>query len=518
MKRLSEPIRIVAFKSHLYLLSLLLVFCIILVSCKSQRNIDDVILNDRNSFYFIDVHKYPERNGNLPVGIFDSGTGGLATLNDILRYRVPIDSRPGGKLPPDSTFAFKNESFIFLADLANMPYGNYPAEKNTALLIEHILKDVQFLLGSRYYHAADASGFMSDKSPVKAIVIACNTATAYGLDSIRSFLARGGLGIGVIGVIDAGAKGALSVFESGEEGSIAVLATDATVRSGAYIKTITALKEKSENPGNIQVFQQAGTGIAEAIDENRDYFDRSASGPRKTYKGPSEKDTGEMRIDMSKWKQYGFKMTERAMLFEGDSINPYNLQINSVENYISFHLVSLLAKMKNNGDVKPVQSVVLACTHYPFFGQAFRNTLIRLRDYSENGEYIYRSLIDEDFIIINPAEILAHQLYEFLNGNDMLSKPGEEKSEFYISVPNVSNRNAEIREDGSFTYEYKYGRTAGRMQEYVKCVPFSNSVIQRDIVVRLSTQVPYVFDRIVRFNHNNPKTDFLNEPERIKHQ
>ncbi|MCK7529693.1 MAG: hypothetical protein MZV63_00825 [Marinilabiliales bacterium] len=44
-----------------------------------------------------------------------------------------------------------NESFIFLGDLANMPYGSYALENNTALLIEHVMKDVQFLLGNKYY-------------------------------------------------------------------------------------------------------------------------------------------------------------------------------------------------------------------------------------------------------------------------------------------------------------------------------------------------------------------------------
>ena len=93
-----------------------------------------------------------------------------------------------------------------------MPYGSYALENNTPLLIEHIMKDVQFLLGERYYQSAGSRDYLNDKSPVKAIVIACNTATAYALDTVRAFLEDAGLDIGVIGVIDAGAKGAFGNF------------------------------------------------------------------------------------------------------------------------------------------------------------------------------------------------------------------------------------------------------------------------------------------------------------------
>ncbi len=88
-------------------------------------------------------------------------------------------------------------------------------------------------------------------------------------------------------------------------------------------------------------------------------------------------------------------------------------------------------------------------------------------------------------------------------------------SEFYLSVPNVLNRQVVLRDDGSFTYEYKYGRTPGESQEYVKCVPFSRSSVAQDILTRLSDLAPRVFDLIVRFNCENSKTEYLEAEERI---
>ena len=89
-------------------------------------------------------------SAGLPIGVFDSGTGGLAVLEEILRLDrfdndtgTPISSGDGR---PD----FADEQFVFLADQANMPYGNYPAAGKRSLLVELVLKDSLFLLGTAY--------------------------------------------------------------------------------------------------------------------------------------------------------------------------------------------------------------------------------------------------------------------------------------------------------------------------------------------------------------------------------
>ncbi|MCJ7821068.1 MAG: aspartate/glutamate racemase family protein, partial [Bacteroidales bacterium] len=390
------------------------------ISCSTTGDIRDTIINDKSSYYYIDFKEYPSDRSRLPIGIFDSGTGGLAVLNDLLGYEVPGSGSELAISESSRKGGLRDESFIFLADLANMPYGSYALENNSDLLIEHVIKDVQFLLGNKYYQSGMTADFSTDKSQVKAIVIACNTATAYGLDTVRRFLQQAGLDIGVIGVIDAGAQGALGAFSQDENGSIAVLATDGTVKSGAYPLTISTVKTKLGLRGNVQIFQQAGIGIAEAVDENIDFIDRSAFVPRSGYKGPADTGSGELKIDLSILDRYSFDMDNGAMLFEGVKLVPANMQINSVENYITFHLVSLMETMRNTEGVEPLKSVVLACTHYPFFEETFRETLMRLRNYQEEGEYLYRSLISEDLIIVNPAFIVADQLHHMLDGNNLL--------------------------------------------------------------------------------------------------
>jgi len=138
------------------------------------------------AFTFIpaDFPNRPSDVSDLPIGVFDSGIGGLTVLEAILSSDKfhNHDLKTG----PDGIPDFRNESFIYFGDSANMPYGNYPSENKIDTLREHILKDVVFLLGRRYWNSVAASRPSLDKPPVKAVVIACNTAIAYGIDDCGS--------------------------------------------------------------------------------------------------------------------------------------------------------------------------------------------------------------------------------------------------------------------------------------------------------------------------------------------
>lgn len=138
-----------------------------------------------------------------PIGIFDSGVGGLTVFQEIERV-----------LPA--------ERLIYLGDSARVPYGTKSAETVT-----------------RY--AREAARHLSGRG-IKALVVACNTATASSLDHLREHLS-----VPVIGVIDPGARSAVEITR----GRIGVIATEATVRSGAYAKAIRAAAP------DVQIFEQA---------------------------------------------------------------------------------------------------------------------------------------------------------------------------------------------------------------------------------------------------------------------
>jgi glutamate racemase len=345
---------------------------------------------------------------------------------------------------------------------------------------------------------------MSDKAPVKMIVIACNTATAYGKSDIERFLHCAGLDIKVIGVIDAGVKAALDEFEKDENGTIAVMATAGTVSSNGYVNAIKSQMSLNSYKGDIAIVQQAGIGLAGAIDGSHEYIAPAARKPRTDYQGPGRDATNAI-IDASILNRYGFGWDNNHMLFDGGIENPRNIQINSVDNYISYHLVSLMEQIRNSGSENPLKAIILGCTHYPFFEKVFKQKLQRLYNYKEDGQYVYRMVMAPHIKLIDPARNTAKETYEYLKHLELFNSSDLSKSEFYISIPNRTNPSVQLDSSGNFTYEYKYGRDVGIIQEYVIRVPFSRRNILSETATRLESGVPVTSGLIRTFNRTSSK-------------
>jgi glutamate racemase len=141
-------------------------------------------------------------DNNLPIGIFDSGVGGLTV------YRALHDRLP-------------NEHFIYLGDTARVPYGT----KSLATV-------------ERY--AIENSSFLASRG-IKMLVVACNTASALALPKIREKI-----GMDVVGVIGPGARKAVEITKGIENARIGVIATEATVSSNAYAEAIRRASGSAE--------------------------------------------------------------------------------------------------------------------------------------------------------------------------------------------------------------------------------------------------------------------------------
>ena len=136
-----------------------------------------------------------DKQSNLPIGVFDSGVGGLTVLKAIQQ-------------------ALPNENLIYLGDTARLPYGT-----KSPVSIER--------------YATQAAAKLQEQG-IKLLVVACNTASAVALDALRDAMAP----LPVVGVVEPGATAAAAAHPGGRH---LVLATEATVRLGAYSKAITAL-------------------------------------------------------------------------------------------------------------------------------------------------------------------------------------------------------------------------------------------------------------------------------------
>lgn len=500
-------------RKYLYLLVSIFLFNL---SCQSPQKeqesqltaIEDAILNDKESFYHIDfeVYENKENLSKLPIGVFDSGTGGLTILDALVNY--DSFNNETTEQGADGQEDFKNERFIYLADQANMPYGNYFSEGKTELLQEHIIKDLQFLLSDKYYLTGDKEP-KEDKDQVKAIVIACNTATAYGFKEAKEFFKNAGLDIPLIGVIEAAGRGTISKFDKEQDASIGVFATVGTIASDGYQETLTRLFDEAGHEGKIKIFGQGGHGVAEAVDEEPDFINPEANTPRDAYRGPSLEHQ-DYPIDRALLDIYNFDYDHGKMLC--DTENPEEcevLQINSTENYVRYHLVSMLEDIRKTEGAPELGALILGCTHYPYLIDEIKLVLNELTNYTDkNGDQPYKELIAEDVHIIDPAEYVAQELYLALNENDLMNDSGDmfTESEFYISVANKDNPEVDLDESGRMTYDYKYGRNEGEIQEYIKVVPFDYSNISKDTWNRLKEMIPATYALIEGFHHSNGKT------------
>ena len=303
-------------------------------------------------------------------------------------------------------------------------------------------------------------------------------------------------------------EGAFEKISKNENCSIGVMATEGTVLSNGYVNTINKYKSDIGYNGEIQTYQQAGIGLAGAIDGVIDYINPRANVIRKDYKGPSAS-SKYAKINLSILDRYNFDWGKNKILYSGKKDNPTEIQLNSIENYIYYNVVSLLEQLRNSKTTKPLKTIILGCTHYPFYKNIFAKKLEELYNLQENGNYVYRNYMHKEITLIDPALNTAKELYEYLSENNLFGDNELNKSEFYISVPNTLNKNVLIDTLGNFTYEYKYGRTAGIIQEYVKQVPFNKTNLHPDVIMMLKEKTPLIYKLITDFNQTNSKTEFI---------
>jgi glutamate racemase len=497
--------------------SMFLVTCVersVPVIEKRTASLVELVKEGETELFTVAFDRYGADTKGLPIGVFDSGIGGLTVLEAIIELDAfnNLTGEPGADGRPD----FEHERFVYLGDQANMPYGNYPSEQKVDFLRELIIKDVVFLLGERYWLSSTAKEPRYDKPPVKAVVIACNTATAYGLETVRAALKEWRVPVHLVGVVEAGADGAIKAMtERDIKGAVAVLATVGTCKSEGYVREIT----KSADEAGIEppaVIQQGCLGLAGAIEGDPAYITLPQAATTVDYRGPAVGNKT-ARIDAALVAQYGFEV--EGLL--GDLDRPVTWRLNSVENYIRYHTGSLVERYRRSGGFEPISTVILGCTHFPYQMDRIEASFERLRNFGKvDGNEPYKNLICEQISFIDPAELTAVRLYESLAGaGKLINRTGESiltTDEFYISVPNVSLADVELEVGGGFTYEYKYGRVPGHFEaEYVKRVPMNRVNLSDTVRESIKKSMPGVWRRLVRFSHRSPRTRGLPAAARI---
>ena len=449
-------------------------------------------LYDTASNFYVEFADYPADMRNLPIGIFDSGTGGLTVLEKLLNLDRfdNITGAPGR----DSILDFAGEHFVYLADQANMPYGNYAAENNTEYLQELVLKDALFLLDDDYFVNGIEEVPSGRKARAKIIVVACNTATAYGIHQIESLLAQSGTQVKVVGVIDAGVKATLDELDI-QPGTapfaIGVLATPGTIATGVYENSLREELARRGIAQRIDIVSQGGLGFAEAVDSDPDYVNPRLFVPSSSYRGPVL-GHGPDDIHPELLRAYNFDFSDNQILARRNPGGGYaTIQLNSAANYARCNLVNLLERHRQQGSGTPIRAIILGCTHYPFQLETLRETLAYLREYREDGRYPYRELIADSVTFIDPAVYTAIECYQTLHNDGLLAyRITPTRVDAYISIPSSLLEDEYLTRDGHLSHDFKYGRQAGTEELSTKPVPFAYDNIDKNNLQRIAELLP----------------------------
>lgn len=238
-------------------------------------------------------------NDNRPLGLFDSGLGGLTVFEQVVRI-----------LPA--------EPVVYFGDTANVPYGGRTVKELVAL-------------GDRIVR------FLLDRK-VKAVIFACNTSSSVSIHILRQKYP-----VPMFGLVEPGARMAVGVTKVKR---IGILATEATVRSGSYPAAITALDPE------VRVFSQAAPLLVPFVETGRVETPEAAAA-----------------------------------------------------------LQEYLEPLKAAG----IDTLILGCTHYPFFAPAISR------------------ILGPEVTLVDPAVAMVREVKEELGKRGMLASGGRPRHEFYVS-------------------------------------------------------------------------------------
>ena len=355
-----------------------------------------------------------ERRADCPIGVFDSGTGGLTVLEKLLAADA-FDNVTGEQVS-DGKPDFTAEDFVYFGDQANMPYGIYDAEGKADFLRELVVRDTKFVMGHDRHE------------PSKIVVIACNTATAYGLEAATAEAKP--KGVKVIGVVNAGVAAtmdALNVKKGIAPFAVGVIATPGTIASGVYERTLRAELAARDVTG-CEIVNRGGIGLAEAVENDE----------------PGMKDCARTNF------------------------------------------VALVEAHRASGGKVPLRAVILGCTHYPFVLSVFKESLASLR-----ADPKYKGLIADDLVFVDPAVYTAIQCFRALKKDGLLRSAKVSRCESVSpSSPQRVKAFMSVGRYGPLSHAIKYGRSVGQSDIGTVIVPMTRDTMSGDAVKRLSMLLP----------------------------
>ena len=426
------------------------VFASILFSCRRNdpaaglSPISRMALEDTSSVYYGHFDRYPEDIHSLPIGIFDAGTDGLLALEKFLC--IDRFDNITGKEVPDGIADFAGENFQYLADFASSG-DNLPGSA---------VKDALFLMGKEYYNLPSDEFRSGVKEPVKAIIMLSDVACMAAGDEIETLTSLSGTGVRVVNTLMAGINASLEGMKGRDSYCIGIMSSPGSLSSNVYESIVREAARKDGFSGVVQVFNQRCEGLGEAMEKQPGYVCDTVYSPRESYAGPVL-GMDYNNIDITLMSRYNFDTSGNALLSESSHGRYVSLQLNSIENYVRYHLVSLVERHRRSGSRIPLSCIVLEDPSYISLKDIFYKVIRELYDFRRDGVYLYRNSISGDFRFIDPIECAAEECYRILREEGALAfsvTPSELSAFAGIYVPNAAQDSAGFTKAVPFSPRY----------------------------------------------------------------
>ena len=461
----------------------------IILSPIAQRAIAD------SSFIYYDDFSYSSENiSELPIGIFDTSIDGLFAVEQFLT--LDKFDNITGKPVPDGIPDFGGENFQFLIDKANGPYIDYIEAGNTAFLKEHLMTNVFFLMGKSFYTLQVDDFKSGQKERVKAVIALTNSADYIAESDISNFSKATGSNVIVIGLMSSGINALFEECVSKEQVSIGILSSgdDITVRE--YESAIRKKAAQSEYDGVLKIVGHRAHGLNEAILMDYDYISMLSTETRANYKGPDLVKDIEY-VDEVVLERYGFNTSENGLLYTRRNGEYQVLQLNSIENYVRYHVVSMVEHHRRSGSDVPISCILLSDYKFSSVKGLIEKVLVELYNYRLDGMYLYRNSITPNVKLIDPVECAARECYMALRESRNLAlRAVRSELDTYITVPALSFDDDSYDEDGGFSYNYRIGRPAGEYKITSKAIPFSTRYLERGKLNYMGNYFPLSYSLI----------------------
>ena len=473
---------------------------LLLFSCQEESQsvvlprIAQKAIADSTFLYYDTFGNYTEDMASLPIGMFDSSVDGILVMEQFLTIDQ-FDNITGAPVP-DGISDFGGENFQFLVDMANGPYVDYIEGGNVAFLKEHLMTNLFFLMGKSFYTLSVDDFKSGQKERVKAVVSLTNTADYTVGKDFSNFAAESGANILSVGLMSSAIKALFENISAKNEVCIGILSSgdDVTVRE--YESAIRKSAGELNYQGNLKIVGQRALGLGEAILSDYDYISMISTTVRSNYQGPDIMENRDY-VDNLMLNKYNFNTSNNGLLCKREDGRFSDIQLNSVENYVRYHIVSMVEHHRRSGSKIPISYILLSDYKYSVVKDYIKKTLDDLYNYKQDGMYLYRTSITPDVKLIDPIQCAARDCYLGLrNSRNLALRTVRSELVTFVSVPVLSLSADDYTSNGMFTKNYRVSRAAGVYNVTSKVLPFSTRYIDQDKLNYIGTHYPVSYSLI----------------------